>query len=125
MLIFAVTQKAKREGVMSWPTFGLLSMGAQPVGTASQFEGGGASIFVHIPLPPSVVGCLLVTVVVVVVVVVGVGVLRTNQVSAYGRSPLDQGKWRSDRDAARPTRRCNRGVTDRQLSAAGSLDRGI
>jgi hypothetical protein len=64
-------------------------------------------------------------VVVVVVVVVVVGVLRTNQVSAYGRSPLDQGKWRSDRDAARPTRRCNRGVTDRQLGAAGSLDRGI
>ena len=68
---------------------------------------------------------LSVCLVVVVVVVVGVGVLRTNQVSAYGRSPLDQGKWRSDRDAARPTRRCNRGVTDRQLSAAGSLDRGI
>ena len=67
----------------------------------------------------------LVVVVVVVVVVVGVGVQSTNQVSAYGRSPLDQGKWRSDRDAARPTRRCNRGVTDRQLSAAGSLDRGI
>ena len=41
--------------------------------------------------------------VVVVVVVVGIGVLRTNQVSAYGRSPLDQGKWRSDRDAARRT----------------------
>ena len=55
MLIFAVTQKAKIEGVMSGPTFGLLSMGAQPVGTASQFEGGGASNFVHIPPPPSVV----------------------------------------------------------------------
>ena len=62
------------------------------------------------------------SIVVVVVVVVGVGVQSTNQVSAYGRSPLSQGKWRSDRDAAWPTRRCNRGVTDAPASQVAAVD---
>jgi hypothetical protein len=35
--------------------------------------------------------------------VCGWGVRSTNQVSAYGRSPLSQGKWRSDRDASMPS----------------------
>ena len=35
----------------------------------------------------------------VVAVVAGVGVQSTNQVSAYGRSPLSQGEWRSVSEA--------------------------
>jgi len=35
----------------------------------------------------------------------------------YGRSPLSQGKWWSDRDAAKPIRRSNHGVTETDGSA--------
>jgi hypothetical protein len=64
---------------------------------------------------------LFVVVVVVVVVVVG-GACEALTKLGKGRSPLSQGKWRSDRDAAWPTRRCNRGVTDAPASQVAAVD---